>query len=211
MAIPRVFGAEIPEGLRRDVGAVAKLSGKTFQSLITTTEELVFRHPPTTPAVAEERYREAAQKSGVDEDTVVLFIRLYTFFGGLSSRETSREEFVKDTGYVGLSPEFADHLWRSFSANRTEIDEALRPGLRERFGPILSRLMWRLDKPVAGSAPILFDPVGVVTLVLESAEDTFDLRMELDSKTLEYVIQELSLMRQEMAKLNPSQRGNGAE
>jgi hypothetical protein len=196
----RVFGSRTPPGLKADIEVLAKLPADKFNDLIRAAESFSFATPPLPQSVREKKIGEVTKSTGVDETTLFAFMRVYTFFAAASVKEPSREVYVSESGRLGIPSDRAGTFWDSFQKHRAFMVSNVQPILKERFGPILSDVTWRVDVPADGSPPFDAEPLAVVVLTLETATDSESVSIELDLSSAEYLIDELTKAKHSLAR-----------
>jgi hypothetical protein len=198
--LSRIFGAHIPPAYKHDMEILNGVDSSRLTRYLTEIEKFVFLGSPLPAAKITELSQAAAKTAGIPEEVGRIIFRLYSTYVPLvvaASDETKLRESLEGSG---VQPGHAALLARSLYPHREEIETDLRESLGERFGPTISRLFWRIDVPVAGTEPVVKDPVAKVTLVLESTTDTFDESFEADLPTLDLILEELASARRELAK-----------
>lgn len=203
-ALRGVFGSRIPSAFHDDVNVVNSIELGALRTIVGRIENLSFAESPVTSSTFEKRVTEATREVGVPEGSGLSVARLYGTVVTIGAGEPGSDSLTASLETLGIERSRAQVLSESIFRHRPKIDAELVSSLKERFGPVLSKLYWRVDKPVAGTPPFLGDPVGVVGLILETATETYDERFEVDLSTLDFVIDELSRLRKELSNATNS-------
>jgi hypothetical protein len=196
----RIFGTRVPAAIRGDIKLVNATSVDKLKKFLVDVEKVAFSDTPIPASAVQGHVINGAKKVGLSEGEALSIFRLYGTLVQLLVATPSEERFREHIGLLEIEPARAEVLAASLFPHRQHVEAELRPSLSERFGPIVSRLYWRVDKPVAGTEPFVDDPVGVVAIVLETASDSYDERFEVDLASLDLIIEELGNLRRELAK-----------
>jgi hypothetical protein len=199
--LSRVFGTRIPPAIKHDIEMINPVNLTSFKKCLAELEKLIFSRVPIPPDQVQPFAAKSAKNAGLSEDEGLVLLRLYAALVPLVSSSTSETRLREILVGRGIEASKATVLSQSLFPHRPEIEVDLGPTLGERFGPTLTRVFWRIDQPVAGSEPFVRDPVAVVTLVMDTATDTYDERFEVDLASLDLLLDELGNVRRELATL----------
>lgn len=200
MAISRVYGPRSPTELFDEIKIVNEVPDSKFGSLLEFVESIVIGGRVFTFDSGTSK----AKELGISDSLVLSALRIYSALKPVFLTEPSADKFQKELTSLGLSPQKSKQLWTSLSSNRERIELGMNYVLRKRFGPIITSIEWRADNPISGSPPFLREPVGVVTLMVQTGGESRDVRFEVDLATLDNLIENLSELRHGLAEMQPS-------
>ncbi len=199
MTLSRFFGPTTPAKLIADLKLAQSVPIESFKKIVLKLESWQFS--PGQPELGMIMEVMALAKStDVPRETIIGLSRLYSTMASAILAVPQEVAFVDELTRIGLDKEHASILGSSLYSHRGVLLDQLRPSLKERFGPTLSRVAWRVDRPTAGSDPFISDPVVVLSLQLETPSETRDQRIELDRNSLDNLLEELSAARRELGR-----------
>lgn len=200
MRLSWFFGSNLSRSFHGDVQAVNRISSPAFKRVLGRLDEWVFGKEPVA-IITNDHIQELTRTTRIDEAAVVAFVRLYSNLGSAFASVGSPDAFTRELAEVGLDREKARLLARSYEANIERLREDLKGASREQFGPTVSLVTWRVDVPSSGSKPFYDEPVGVLSLRVETPTDTAYQRFELSIDAVEMMLESLAEMRRELARL----------
>jgi len=205
MGVTRIFGLRPPTTRAlADLRAANAISEKAFREALRIVEEMVLEERTLTVSGIESRAKQLA----ISESDLLSVLRLYANLREGFLTEPSKGRFGEELSSLGLDSRKSELLWDSYTANRERIEAQLKSSIRDQFGPTISKFRWRVDKPTGGSDPLSLEPVGVLGITLETSTDSRDERIEIDLVTLDRLIEELSNLRRELAKVESLSGGD---
>jgi len=182
--------------MKRDLETVAKTPKTVLVKVLDLAKEIVV----DAREVDEERVESTAKDLGVDKSVVTGGIRIFQNLIGPFLTEPSAEKFQEELGTLGLDAEHARIVKDAFLGSKPQLKILTKDIFRQRFGPVISEIRWRVDRVASSSDPVELAPIGVVAFTLETAHDMFDQTFEVDLEVLDQLLERLTTLRRELTR-----------
>lgn len=190
------YGSPPPPPMKHDLETVAKIPKGVLGKVLAYAKEIIL----DARDVDEQGLETIAKEFGLEKFDLTGTIRV---FGNLISpfmSEPSAEKFQEELVALGLDAEHARIVKDALLASKDQLKILTKDSFRERFGPVLSEVRWRLDRVVSSSEPVEIAPIGVVSFTLETAHNRTDRTFEIDLDGLDKVLERLTALRRELTK-----------
>jgi len=190
------YGTPVPPAMRRDLEIVTKTPKNVLGKVLDLAKEIVVE----AREVDQDRMGSIAKDLGVDKSVVTGGIRIFQNLVGPFLTEPSAERFQEELVTLGLDAEHARIVKDALLASKPQLKILTKDVFRERFGPVVSEIRWRVDRVSSSSDPVELGPIGVVGITLETAHEMFDQTFEVDLEALDKLLERLTMLRRELTK-----------